>query len=152
VKAKVAFYKGKGKWRDGLIRYWTSSKYSHAELIIDEECYTIEPFDNQGVKKTRCDYEGDEWDFISFEITEEQKNNFLIFFNKTKGQRYDWAGMLVSQVIPYYFVKCINKWYCSEWIIYALRLTNIIGPVYELSDLSPNKLHQLLTKEKTNDI
>ncbi|HAW79748.1 MAG TPA: hypothetical protein DCX27_08575, partial [Balneola sp.] len=129
-------------------RYWTRSRYSHAELIIDEECYTIEPFSQAGVRKTKCDYTESEWDFISFEITEEQIEIFLRFYGKTKGQKYDWVGMLVSQALPNYFVKCVSKWYCSEWIIYALRLTNIIGPVYELSDLSPSKLHQLLTDEK----
>tara|TARA_R100000152_G_C6713873_1_gene141016 strand:- start:178 stop:636 length:459 start_codon:yes stop_codon:yes gene_type:complete len=152
VEAKVAFYKGKGRWHNRFIRYWTKSKYSHAELIIDEECYTIEPFSLDGVRKTECNYNEADWDFISFEISEEQKEIFNKFFNKTKGQGYDWVGMLVSQALPNYFVKCVNKWYCSEWIIYALRLTNIIGPVYELSDLSPNKLHQLLTEEKNNAI
>ena len=93
MEAKVAFYKGKGRWHNRFIRYWTKSKYSHAELIIDEECYTIEPFSLEGVRKTECSYNEADWDFISFEISEEQKEIFNKFFNKTKGQGYDWVGM-----------------------------------------------------------
>lgn len=74
MEAKVAFYKGKGRWHNRFIRYWTRSKYSHAELVIDEECYTIEPFIVEGVRKTKCNYVESEWDFISFHITEEQKD------------------------------------------------------------------------------
>ena len=97
MEAKVAFYKGKGRWHNRFIRYWTRSKYSHAELVIDEECYTIEPFIVEGVRKTKCNYVESEWDFISFHITEEQKKIFLRFYSKTKGQKYDWVGMLVSR-------------------------------------------------------
>ena len=31
---KVAFYKGKGNWINKIIRWWTKSNYSHAELVL----------------------------------------------------------------------------------------------------------------------
>ena len=37
MKIKVAFYKGRGNWKNKIIRWWTKSKYSHAELILPDE-------------------------------------------------------------------------------------------------------------------
>ena len=135
AKIKVAFYKAKGNWLNSIIRWWTKSKYSHAELVLPNNVtwIGISPFLTSTVEsRYNLDYKLKNWDFIELELTEEQHSTIIDFFNETRGCRYDWVGMLVSQALPNYFVKCVSKWYCSEWIIYALRLTNIIGPVYEL--------------------
>ena len=41
-------------------------------------------------------------------------------------------------------IKQNNKWYCSEWILYALRISNIIDwkviKIFDQADLSPAKI------------
>ena len=37
MKISVAFYKGKGNWKNRVIRWWTKSPYSHAELVLDDK-------------------------------------------------------------------------------------------------------------------
>ena len=65
----------------------------------------------------------------------------------TKDSKYDWVGMLLSQCLPFH-IKEKNKWYCSEWILYALRISNIIDwkiiKIFDQADLSPAKLHDIL--------
>ena len=54
--------------------------------------------------------------------------------------------MITSQLIPYN-IKRKNKWYCSEWIAYALRIAGIINwrviKIYNRCDLSPGVLHKI---------
>ena len=47
MKIRVAFFKGdKGRWLHRFIRWYTKSKYSHAELVMpdDETWAGISPF------------------------------------------------------------------------------------------------------------
>ena len=82
---------------------------------------------------------------------------FLDFYDITKGSRYDWFGMLLSQFLPFR-VKQENKWYCSEWILYALRISCVIDwkiiKIYLINLIYlPAKLHYMLllcNLEKTN--
>ena len=36
MKIKIAFYKGKGDILNGIVRWWTKSVYSHAELVLPD--------------------------------------------------------------------------------------------------------------------
>ena len=36
MEIKLAFYKGKGNWKNKVIRWWTKSPYSHVELILPD--------------------------------------------------------------------------------------------------------------------
>ena len=70
------------------------------------------------------------------------------FFEYTRGQGYDWIGMLLSQFLPCK-IKHRERWYCSEWIAYALRIACIIDwrtiKIYDRKDLSPQILYNLVT-------
>ena len=150
MEIKVAFYKGKGDFLNGVVRWWTKSVYSHAELVLPDG-YTwigISPFLKSRVssrKKIIIDYS--EWDFITLNVTEEQANIIMEFFEDTEGQRYDWIGMLLSQFLPCK-IKHKKRWYCSEWIAYALRIACVfdwrIIKIYDRKDLSPAILHNLV--------
>ena len=158
MEIKVAFYKGKGDFLNGVVRWWTKSVYSHAELVLPDG-YTwigISPFLKSRVssrKKIIIDYS--EWDFITLNVTEEQANIIMEFFEDTEGQRYDWIGMLLSQFLPCK-IKHKKRWYCSEWIAYALRIANIIDwrtiKLYDRCDLSPGVLHNIVNQEKEVEI
>ena len=69
MEIKVAFFKGQGAWHNKIVRQYTSSKYSHAELILPDgkSSLSITPFGRQGVRLAEFDYD-EEWDFISIEI------------------------------------------------------------------------------------
>jgi len=149
MEIKIAFYKAKGNWKNKIIRWWTKSVYSHAELVLPDErtWISISPFLTSKVdKREKLEYNENHWDFVEFTITKEQNKVILDFFDETKGCGYDWVGMIMSQLIPYN-IKRKNKWYCSEWIAYALRIAGIINwrviKIYNRCDLSPGVLHKI---------
>jgi hypothetical protein len=115
-----------------------------------DEWLSISPFLAKRVQ-ARHGIDGplNEWDFISFEATEEELRNIQRFYELTKGDRYDWVGLVLSQILPYH-IKRRGKWYCSEWIAYALRISGILKwdriRIYDQSDLSPQKLYEMVTK------
>ena len=159
MKVKVAFYKGKGNWKHKIIRWWTKSPYSHVELVMPDN-YTwasISPLLTATVsKRIKTDFDLENWDFVSLEINEIQHEVIQDFFEETKGCKYDWIGMICSQLLPFH-IKRKNKWYCSEWILYALRICCVVDwkiiKIFNQSDLSPAKLHAILLLcnfEKTN--
>jgi len=157
VKIQIAFFKGKGSYVNSIVRWWTNSIYSHAEIVLPDG-YTwigISPYLKSKVdERKKISFEYKDWDFIDIKITEDQYNIIMEFYEDTKGQGYDWIGMLLSQFLPCK-IKHKKRWYCSEWISYALRIACIIDwrkiRIYERKDLSPAVLHQLLT-DSENEI
>ena len=142
----VAFYKGEGRWHNKVVRSTTQSIYSHAELIMpDGKSISIQPFDNRGVRKIRFDEEEnpEEYDIICVPVTAEQVDTIEMFFRDTKGDGYDWPGMILSKFTPF-FIKRTGRWYCSEWIAYALRLAGAVDSLYHYNDLTPQRLYEIL--------
>ena len=158
---KIAFYKGGSRFTHKIIRWWTSSKYSHAELIMPDEktWITISPFLNSKVTLNKRNIlpNNPEWDFLELPLSwrapvmEYQKNQLDSFVNQTLGAKYDWAGMLLSQVSPF-LVKRANRWYCSEWIAHALVQARVLpwdyARIYDTPSMSPGKLYSLLKDYK----
>jgi len=103
-------------------------------------------------KKLIIDYS--EWDFVDIPVNQEQLDIIMEFFEDTEGHGYDWAGMLLSQFLPCK-IKHKKRWYCSEWIAYALRIACVIDwriiKIYDRKDLSPAILYNLVVdiKNKT---
>lgn len=156
MKIKIAFYKGHGNWKNRTIRWWTKSPYSHAELIMADN-FTwigISPLLTSMVSaRKKVDFDLKNWDFVDLDVTQEQNNIIQEFYEETKGSKYDWIGMLLSQFFPYN-IKRKGKWYCSEWIAYALRISGIIDwrtiKLYDRCDLSPGVLYQIVDEAKEN--
>ena len=73
------------------------------------------------------------------------------FYESTKGAKYDWIGMMLSQCLPFH-IKEKEKWYCSEWIAYALRISCVIDwrliKIYDRADLSPAVLYKIIMASK----
>jgi len=147
---RIAFYKGKGLLRDRFIRWWTKSSYSHVELVVPNNggWIGIYPPHNPVVKLNNPDiYNGNDWDFISMSVTDCQLKTILNFYEETKGQSYDWVGMILSHITPFK-IRRTNKWYCSEWVAYALSLSGIMDwenlALYKSNRLPPQKLYEAL--------
>ena len=146
----IAFYKGTGNIFNAIIRKWTNSIYSHAELILADgkTWISITPFLKSKIySKTNPDYNREEWDFVTLSVSPEQHKIIEEFYLITEGCRYDWPGMLLSQFLPFR-IKTEGKWYCSEWIAYALRISGVIDwktiKIFDKSDLSPSVLYKIV--------
>ena len=157
MKIKVAFYKGKGNFINGIVRWWTKSVYSHAEIMLPDGItwIGISPFLKSKVasrKKIIIDYS--EWDFVDINVNQEQLDIVMEFFEYTEGHGYDWIGMLLSQFLPCK-IKHKKRWYCSEWIAYALRIACVIDwriiKIYDRKDLSPAILYNLVVDIKNEE-
>jgi len=152
MEIKVAFFKGDGNWHNHIVRWWTKSPYSHAELVLPDgkTWISISPFLTSKVsKRNKPTYDKAKWDLINVKITSEQLDTIMEFYKQTEGCGYDWAGMLLSQFLPF-SVKRKSCWYCSEWIAYALRIACVIDwktiKIYDRCDLSPQVLYNIVTK------
>ena len=157
-RVRIAFYKGHGDWRNKVIRWWTKSEYSHAELVLPDGLtwLSISPILSSCVaSRKKPEHDPSRWDFLEFEISDEQLQIILNFFEDTEGDRYDWLGMILSQFLPY-AIKRRERWYCSEWIAYALRIAGVFHwreiKIYDRCDLSHGVLHRIaedsLTKQR----
>jgi hypothetical protein len=158
---KIAFYKGSGTRIHKIIRWWTKSPYSHAELIMPDGVtwISISPFLSSRVSaRIRANVENPEdWDYITFTLSHrEPVKNYQLsqlyrFIEMTQGCKYDWFGMIMSQFCPY-LIKRRDRWYCSEWIAHALVNSRIVMwddlKLYDTPDLSPGKLYSLLSREE----
>jgi len=157
VKIHVALYRGKGTWPNAIVRWWTKSIYSHAELILPDGVtwMGISPFVHSVVmKRTITEFNPEKWDLIDIDVTQEQLEMIMQFFEDTRDQGYDWVGMLLSQFLPCK-IKHRKRWYCSEWIAYALRIACVLDwralRLYDRKDLSPAVLHSLMMAIKNKN-
>ena len=155
---KVAFFKGGGNYLNSIVRRWTDSVYSHAELVLPDNVtwVGISPFLKSKVtSRIKLEVDHSEWDFISIPVTQEQLDIIMEFFEDTKDQCYDWLGMLLSQFLPCK-IKHKKRWYCSEWIAYALRIACVIDwrliKIYDRIDLSPAVLYEIVNASQSENI
>ena len=164
VKIHIAFYKGNDSWVHKVVRWWTKSSYSHAELVLPDgkTWISISPFLSSRVAP-RIKYkvnDPDDWDYLNFLLSERdpvrkyQLDQLYKFIDMTQGCKYDWTGMLMSQLCPF-LVKRRNKWYCSEWIAHAMVNSRIVMwddlRLYDTPDLSPGKLYELLKPHSASE-
>lgn len=124
---RIAFYKGFGLRRDRFIKWWTKSSYSHVELILpDGRSLGIRPPEFPRVRMSESQkFPDKDWDFIDFDITDNQFKNIIEFWTLTKDHKYDWIGMVLSHILKVR-VKTISKWYCSEWVAQALIAAKVV--------------------------
>ena len=108
---KLAFYKGEGGFTDKVVRWWTSSPYSHVEIVVGDEWYSSSPMDGGVRVKTITSPNPGSWDYVDVRV---DMDRLLYVFNKHKGKGYDWVGILFSQWLPLGF-DSKDKCYCSEF-------------------------------------
>lgn len=136
----IVFYKSNHKWWSRLIKWWTNSNYSHCELYNGSELIGIST--EQSVRKKVNKINPDKWDI--FEIKDNLIESVIDnFFEKTKGSKYDWRGIIYS----YIFNRKLhskNKYTCSEWIIELMDSNyNVIYPKNYIQ-FTPQDVHDIL--------
>ncbi|NBI12627.1 enoyl-CoA hydratase [[Haemophilus] felis] len=141
----LAFYQGKGDWKDRLIRFFTKGKYSHCEIMVkrlvqwgqydyraEYDFYSSSPRDG-GVRKITLQYlNAEHWYLMPIGLPE---HKVTAYFNRTSGAKYDWRGVL-GLVLGLRQKK--NKFFCSEWCF------NLIFECDEGWRFNPNQLAVIL--------
>ena len=157
MKVRIAFCKIKHGFLDRIVSWWTGSLYTHAELVMPEG-------DWLGVRKgrpwlrriiphkvravPRDVFNESFWDFVDFEVSQNQLEEIWKFYRETEGSKYDWVGMIFSHLFKVK-IKNVRKWYCSEWVASALEKARIISwdefKLYNSHGISPGQLYKVCT-------
>ena len=141
-RIRLAFYKGKGNWLDTLIRWYTRSKYSHVEMVIDGMWYSASLYESR-VRRKVIASDDNKWDFVDVECEYEQKYAMKAFLDRQLGKSYDYMGVVLSQVLPLE-VEDPKKWFCSELCARALQNIEKIGRGKTASWYSPGRLYDVI--------
>lgn len=102
---KLALYKGPPQndlihlLTHYLTKFFTWSKYSHSEIIIDGMSYSSSLRDG-GVRKKIIDFDPDRWDIFSITNNQDVKEKALQWFKENEGKAYDYRN-LVRYVLPF---------------------------------------------------
>lgn len=117
----LAFYKGKGNLIDKIIRFWTKSKYSHVEIIINDTWVSSNP--KNGVTINALKPLTNKWDYIDVKVPKNEKylQTVLKFIELQKGKKYDLIGAIFGAGLNIDF-EGKNKWFCSELVTAILLL------------------------------
>lgn len=131
----LAFYKGKGTIVDKAIRWWTKSLHSHVELVVSGMWYSTSPRDKE-VRVKNIHHNPGHWDLVPVGIEVER---FMTIWDNTKGAKYDWLGILLSQVATTN-VHSKDRYFCSEWCAMVMGYKNS-------NKYSPGDLYRKVTGE-----
>lgn len=143
----IIAYKGKSFFSK-LIRWKTSSEYSHVEAVNN---YEVNGFDTygainlKGVMWCKIDWhtKGTHYDVYSIDVTEDEFINFWKFLMSQRSKKYDIRG--IFGYVTYKPLNDKNKWYCSEILYSALKIIGIELFNKDLKFPSPDLL--VLSKE-----
>ena len=116
----------------------------------DNTCISITPFGQAGIRRKVFDEPEQDYDIVCVPVSDEQLETIEQFYEDTMGDGYDWPGMILSKFTPF-FIKRAGRWYCSEWIAYALRLAGAVDNLYHYTDLTPQRLYEILQKYADQD-
>lgn len=121
----LAFYKGRGDWRDWVIRTVTRSPYSHVEILhhaphMDEAvCTSASKRDGDMVRTKVVLFKEGHWDFVPVST---QTGKALDRIRPANGLPYDTIGALIAPLrLP---VSLPGRWFCSELAAHAVGLSS----------------------------
>lgn len=119
---RIAFYKGTRPGLPGiynrLVRWWTSSVYSHVELVASTGRAWSSSAEDGGVRSKLIDFDPKKWDLVDVPAVLEPAA--MAWFAAHRGERYDWLGNLqfVIAAVP----DAKKRWFCSEAVAAALGI------------------------------
>jgi len=137
--AELIFYKNRKTLLDRLIMWKTGGKYSHCEIKVGGNMFSSSGLDG-GVRKKPFK-NPNSWDIIEVEI---DVDKFKKYFEKTKGSKYDYIGIL-GFILP--LQDRTYSWFCSEWCSNFLKISGYEKLwLEEPSKIHPSKLYEILKK------
>lgn len=145
-----AFYKGRGRFLDRLIRFVTAGPYSHVEVLISPMksgsalAFSASMRDG-GVRQKHIQFKAGHWDFITLHRPVD-----LAPVLACQGAKYDWIGAVLS-ILPWRIWAHPSRWFCSELcaVIVGLPVTHPSGFARELRKVGRFKGGLIL--ENTNE-
>ncbi len=140
---KLAFKKSDGSISNKLISWWTKSEFVHVEMIINNKWISSNS-DTGGVTIANLRPLKDNWTYIDINIPNYYNtvNNTMNFIYNQKDRKYDWCGLLCSQIFKT-TIDTKNRWFCSEIvaeILKKLKEPGIILQDKESNSYSPGDL------------
>ena len=158
----ILFYKGDYAFYSRLIKWWTRSQYSHTEFYLTGKKTKEDP-EGLNVKGTFIGISGEQnvriikydsekplktnpkWDYVK--IPDDKKEVFMRalekVYNRTKGYKYDWKGIITSHIFGRK-VDDSDKYTCSEWMTEVVdEALGIIYPKW-YSIFSPEDVYKVV--------
>lgn len=126
---EVCFYKASaGTWFDKLIAWVSKGKYSHVELVFDNnQSFSSSVRWPSGVRFKSIDYDEAKWDIFTLVVSDESYDKALAFANSQTGKGYDILGVLF--IIDRGIRENKNKWFCSEVVLSALQAAGYLDHI-----------------------
>lgn len=139
---KIAFYKGKGRLMDSLIRWWTGGKYSHCELLFaDGHMFSSDAW--TGGVRWNTNYDLSNWDLVEIPCTSAQERTLKAWCADLAGKKYDWLGVLWF-VLPF-VPESPDKWFCSELCAAGLKIIGKFPYIIPSRKMSPTLLYEFVS-------
>ena len=113
---KLALYKGRERFISNIICFWTKSKYSHCELVFSDGMWGSSSDLEGGVCLRYVEYDPLMWDFFDIEGDEGFARKW---FEKHRGQKYDYLGLLGFIIRP--IKGQIDRRGCAHAVMAALK-------------------------------
>ena len=160
---KLAFYKAfqpkskdetytkyiKRLWLDWLIACASFGKYSHVELVVGDEWFSISPRTGKAQKR-KINPKCARWDFVELHLSGVDKDIVMIQVNNYVGFKYDYLGAIFS--ITPFCIQRSNKIFCSEVTVNVLNHTHKYGWLKDGCRYSPSKLYKILGGSRWNRV
>ena len=144
---KIAFYKGKGRVLDFLIKLKTNSKYSHTEIVFSDNLSFSSSHWDKCSRFKKIEYNKNDWDFLELEISKEKEQRIRSFCEKEKGKECKCFKVVIMHVLGLY-KKSKNEWFCSQICSAALQNAHIVEGITPYL-VNPIDLYELLLEEDT---
>lgn len=111
---RVAFYVGKGRLWDKVVRLATRSRYSHVELVLPGGLWVSSSPRDGGVRAKRINPKPGHWEFVV--IPAHISASIMARMGTVPfGARYDWLGAFCTVLCPFRAEKR-RRWFCSELV------------------------------------
>ncbi len=117
---EIAFYRGGGGIYDRLIRWRTSSQFSHCEMVVDGLCFSASPRDG-GVREKYIDTHNGKWVKVQLPTVDPEAVWFM--YGQTRGAKYDWIGAIIGRGFGAK-AHSGDRWFCSEWCAEAIGFSD----------------------------
>lgn len=113
---QIAFRYGTYSFWDMLVSAFTLCKYSHAEIIIDNQWWSSTL--KEGVRETTEDTRKGKWDIYEIEVTKAIKHTAFNALYRLEGSRYDYLNLAGYVFLPTFIRN--NSYVCFELVDYVL--------------------------------
>ncbi len=119
----VASYVADGTLGNALIRAWCRRRESHTELLLDGTCYAASLRDGGVRSRPAAEVLANPAHWVVEPAPWMRPADMLAHWHRTKGQPYDWLGLLGAQVFNR-SIQGRHSGFCSEWAAAAGALPN----------------------------